>query len=114
MFVLDNSVGAFKFHRTIGVRLDMCMRHIKIIIRTLCGPYVTARNAEIVHKKIFNPQIEHSSKDAFQRCIALRSSNRQHQLRSPVKGLTSRTLLVQGGPDKLTPAFPLGLQEPCW
>ena len=33
------------------------------------------------------------ARDVFRRCLALRSSNRQHQLWSPVEGLTSRTLL---------------------
>ena len=33
------------------------------------------------------------ARDAFRRCLALHSSNRQHQLRIPVEGLTSRTLL---------------------
>ena len=32
-------------------------------------------------------------RDAFRRCLALRSPNRQHQPRIPVEGLTSRTLL---------------------
>ena len=35
------------------------------------------------------------ARDAFWRCLALRSSNRQHQLRIPVMGLTSRTLLQE-------------------
>ena len=35
------------------------------------------------------------ARDAFQRCLALRSSNRQHQLQSPVEGLTSTNLLQE-------------------
>ena len=34
-----------------------------------------------------------TARDAFRRCLTLRLPNRQHQPRSPVEGLTSRTLL---------------------
>ena len=42
---------------------------------------------------------------AFRRCLALHSSNRQHQLRSPVEGLTIRTLLreCKGVPTRSLP-----------
>ena len=45
------------------------------------------------------------ARDAFRRCLTLRSSNIQHQLWSPVKGLTSRILLweCKGFPTRSLP-----------
>ena len=45
------------------------------------------------------------ARDAFRRCVALRSPKRQHQPQSPVEGLTSRTLLweCKGVPTRSLP-----------
>ena len=52
-------MGASEFHGTVYVQLNLCICHIKSLIRTLCSLCGTARNAKFLHKKILNPQIEH-------------------------------------------------------
>ena len=53
-------MGTSEFHVTVDVRLDLCIRDMKRFIRTFFSPCETARNAKFIHKKLLNPQIEHS------------------------------------------------------
>ena len=51
-------MGASKFHGTVYVRMNLCIRHMKGSIRNFCSPYRTARYVRFVHKKLLNPHIQ--------------------------------------------------------
>ena len=51
-------MGTSEFHGTVDVRLGLCIHHMKMFIKTFFSSYKNARNENIVHKKLLNPQIE--------------------------------------------------------